>query len=72
MTPWEPIISKITTKLNQWEKAHPTLNGKRLIIQVVVGGHTQFLTKAQGMPEPIEKALTKIISNFIWGEDNKP
>ena len=69
-TPWEPIIDTIKLKLEQWEKAHPTLYGKRLIIQTVVGGHTQFLAKAQGMPTAIEDALIKIINKFIWGKDS--
>ena len=44
---------------------HPTLDGKRIIVQAIVGGHTQFLTKAQGMLESIQEALTKEIKNFI-------
>jgi hypothetical protein len=46
VTPWEPILDTIRTKLKRWERAHPTLNGKHLIIQSIVGGHTQFLTKS--------------------------
>ena len=71
-TPWEPILDVIKTKLTTWGKAHPTLSGKRLIVQAIIGGHTQFLAKAQGMPTPIESAITKIISNFVWGENEKP
>jgi hypothetical protein len=59
-------------KLEKWDRAHLTLNGKRLIIQAIVRGHTQFLTKAQGMPPSIETAISKIVSNFIWGQDAKP
>ncbi len=70
-TPWEPIKDVIKAKLNNWDKTHPTLNGKKLIIQTVIGGHTQFLTKAQGMPASVESALTKEISKFIWGQDAK-
>jgi len=72
ITPWEPILDTVRRKLKIWEKAHPMLNGKCLIIQVIVGGHTQFLTKAQGMPEHIEKALTKIINKFLWDQDSIP
>jgi hypothetical protein len=39
--------------------------GRKLIVQAVVGGQTQFLTKAQGMPATVEKALTKLIRDFI-------
>jgi hypothetical protein len=31
LTPWEPIIDKINTKLGHWKKAHPTLNGRKII-----------------------------------------
>jgi len=71
-TPWEPIIDKINKTLTLWEKAHPSMMGRKLIIQAVVGGHTQFLTKAQGMPDNIVSALTKIIRDFMWEEDSSP
>ena len=64
--PWEPIIDKVKTNLKKWAKIRPTLEGKCQIIQAIVGGHTQFLSQAQGMPTQIEDAITKIISDFIW------
>jgi len=72
VTPWEPILNTIRAKLKLWERAHPTLNGKRLIIQAIIRGHTQFLTKAQGMPPTIIEALNKLIKEFIWGQGSKP
>lgn len=64
--PWETILDIIREKLERWNRTHPMLYGKRLIAQVVIGGHTQFLTKAQGMPPHIEEALMKILRDFIW------
>jgi len=69
--PWEPILNIIKTKLNRWEKAHLMLNGKHIILQAIIGGHTQFLAKAQGMPKHIEDALMNIMTTFIW-EETKP
>jgi hypothetical protein len=68
--PWETIIDKVNSNLKNWKCLHPTLNGRKLIIQAVVGGHTQFLTNAQGMPPHIETALKRIISGFIWDDDS--
>ena len=34
-------------------------------IQMVIGGMTQYLTKAQGMPPEIEKKLSKRIRTYI-------
>jgi len=70
--PWEPILDKVSRALNQWKRAHPSMVGRKLIIQAVVGGQTQFLTKAQGMPVTVEKALTKLIHDFMWEEDSSP
>ena len=70
--PWETILDIIREKLERWNRTHPTLYGKRLIAQVVIGGHTQFLTKAQGMPPHIEEALTKILRDFIWDHNTHP
>jgi len=65
-TPWEPILDTIKTKLDLWGRAHLTLNGKRVVIQAIIGGHTQFMAKAQGMLAHVEEALTNIMSKFIW------
>jgi len=46
--------------------------GRKIIVQTIAGGHTQFLTKAQGMPVTIEKALVKMIRDFMWEEDSSP
>ena len=61
ITPWEPIIDKIHKNLTFWNKSHPTLQGRKTIIQMIVGGYTQFLAMAQGMPKHVETALIKII-----------
>ena len=39
-TPWEPIIDKIKKALTLWKKAHPSMTGRKLIIQSVVGSYT--------------------------------
>ena len=65
LDPWEPILDNVSKALNRWKQAHPSMAGRKLIVQAVVGGRTQFLTKAQGMPATVEKALTKLIRDFI-------
>jgi ribonuclease HI len=70
--PWEPVIDRVHKRLERWATSYPTLMGRKLIIQSVVGGHTQFLTMAQGMPTNIEDALIKITRRFIWGADSSP
>ena len=71
-TPWEPILDFIKKDLDRWGRNKPTLLGRKTIIQAIVGGRTQFLAKAQGMPPSIEAALTKIIRTFMWEDDTSP
>ena len=44
LTPWEIMLDKMRKKLEIWGRYNPTLYGKHLIIQVIIGGHTQFVT----------------------------
>jgi hypothetical protein len=69
--PWGPVLEKVEKHLNRWEKGHPTMEGRRLIIQMIVAGMTQYLTKVQGMPEDIEKELAKRIQSYVW-DGRKP
>ncbi|KAI0053707.1 hypothetical protein FA95DRAFT_1633182, partial [Auriscalpium vulgare] len=69
--PWGPVLDKVSKKLKQWSHFHPSLRGKKAIVQMFVGGCTQYLAKVQGMPKPVEKALVKLIRNFLWTEDVK-
>ena len=70
--PWEPIVNKINKDLERWGTTYPTMKGRKTIVQAVVGGCTQYLTMAQGMPANIEAAITKIIRNFMWNDDSSP
>ena len=65
---WTPLLGKIDRALERWEKGNPTIEGRKLVVQMVVGGMTQYLTQVQGMPTAIEKRLEKRIRKFIWGE----
>ncbi|KIY46165.1 hypothetical protein FISHEDRAFT_8825, partial [Fistulina hepatica ATCC 64428] len=66
--PWLPVLGKVTKAFERWEKSKPTIGGRRLIVQMVAGGITQYLAEVQGMPEAVEKKLTKRIRQFMWAE----
>ncbi|EPS93462.1 hypothetical protein FOMPIDRAFT_26257, partial [Fomitopsis schrenkii] len=65
---WAPAIKKIKDFLERWGRCHPSMGGKRSIVQMGPGGISQYLTSVQGMPAQIEKELTKLIRSFMWGE----
>ena len=72
LTPWEPIINLIKKDLECWIRIHPTVYGKHLIIQAIIGGRTQYLAKVQGMPPGTENAIQKLIQEFMWDGENTP
>ncbi|KAJ3858803.1 hypothetical protein EV359DRAFT_75793 [Lentinula novae-zelandiae] len=59
--PWTKVIEKIDHALNRWDRSKPTMEGRRLIISMIVGGMTQYLTKVQDR-------LLKRIKRFLWDE----
>ncbi|KAF8067090.1 hypothetical protein FPV67DRAFT_1354158, partial [Lyophyllum atratum] len=70
--PWTRLLERMDTCLDQWEKSRPTMEGRNLIIKMIVGGMTQYLTQVQGMPPSIEKKLRKKVRNFIWHDKRAP
>ncbi|KAJ7787848.1 hypothetical protein B0H14DRAFT_2399110, partial [Mycena olivaceomarginata] len=56
-TPWPLVLEKISKDLERWKLTTPTLEGKQHIINTVIGGRTQYLTRVQGMPKEIEETL---------------
>ena len=69
MSVWIPILDKIDNDLEHWNRSHPTINGCRLIVNMVVGGHTQYLSQVQGMPQAITETLKQTIQKFIWNSE---
>ncbi|KAF5377136.1 hypothetical protein D9757_001831 [Collybiopsis confluens] len=65
---WSPILEKIDTNLQRWARNSPTMEGRRHIIQMIIGGMTQYLSAAQGMPKSVEKKLEKRTRTYMWSE----
>jgi exonuclease III len=63
---WNSQLNTIQERLDTWSKRKPTMYAKKHIVQQVVFGMTQFKTKAQGMPKPVEQRINKMIRKFLW------
>ena len=63
--PWTNVIEKIDKCLATWEMSNPTLEGQRLIVQMVIASMTQYLTQVQSMPLHVERALAKRAVKFM-------
>lgn len=69
---WGLTMEKITENLERWNTTPPTILGKKLIIQMIVAGTSQYLCSVQGMPQSTENALRKKIRDFIYLEGKHP
>ena len=65
---WTPTLKKIDYKLEWWSRSHPTQDSKHLIIGMVVGGLTQYLTRVQGMTEEVTTLIKQKITKFLWDD----
>ncbi|KIY47301.1 hypothetical protein FISHEDRAFT_12717, partial [Fistulina hepatica ATCC 64428] len=70
--PWTPVLEKIDSVLQRWLAKHPTLEGKKLLVQWFPGGMMLFLAMAQGMLKEVEEQVNRRIRNFILEEDGSP
>ncbi|EJD46496.1 hypothetical protein AURDEDRAFT_19202, partial [Auricularia subglabra TFB-10046 SS5] len=68
---WSTKLDKLNATLDRWEKTSPTAFGKGIISKIIIGGHTQYLTAAQGMPDDVQDRIEKITVDFFWGEGKK-
>ena len=66
LTPWPSTVDKIRNDLERWKLTNPSIEGKRHIINMFVGGRSQYLTRVQGMPAEVEESLVKLIHDFVW------
>jgi hypothetical protein len=66
LTPWPSTVDKIRNDLERWKLTNPSIEGKRHIINMFVGGRSQYLTRVQGMPNDIEDSLVELINTFLW------
>ncbi|KAH9890116.1 hypothetical protein C8Q73DRAFT_620413, partial [Cubamyces lactineus] len=69
---WSPKIEAIRSMLEKWTRSRPTLEGKRHVVQMFVGGMSQFLTTVQRMPNPVITRLTAVIRGYLWNERHTP
>ncbi|KAI0324039.1 hypothetical protein GY45DRAFT_1211632, partial [Cubamyces sp. BRFM 1775] len=66
---WAEVVDTIRRHLDRWRARRPTLNARRLIVNLEVGARTQFLARAQSMPPSVEKTLQKMVLDFVWDHD---
>ncbi|KAI0822594.1 hypothetical protein BC628DRAFT_1290311, partial [Trametes gibbosa] len=69
---WAPKIEKILIVITRWKGTHTTLNGKRHVVQMMIGRMSQFLTNVQRMPKSVMIRLNKLMREYIWNDKASP
>ncbi|KIM82537.1 hypothetical protein PILCRDRAFT_43613, partial [Piloderma croceum F 1598] len=62
---WSKNLEKIKSTFEHWDKKHPTVIAKHLIVQMFASGISQYMTTVQGMPKDVEATTQKMINNFV-------
>ncbi|XP_006464003.1 hypothetical protein AGABI2DRAFT_54977, partial [Agaricus bisporus var. bisporus H97] len=65
VTKWRKISGEIENRLERWNKGNPGIEGRRHVVQMMVGGCSQYLTSAHGMPKEVRLDLDRQVKNFI-------
>jgi hypothetical protein len=65
---WKPTVEKIKAALKRWEKLKPTIRGRCNAANSVIGGFTQYLTRAQGMPRTTLATLNRLMDDFVYAK----
>ena len=65
-TPWPGVMEAIAQDLTHWNLSNPSPEGRRHIINMTIGGRTQYLSRVQGMPVDVEHSLITMEHNFLW------
>ncbi|KAI0801403.1 hypothetical protein C8Q74DRAFT_1168966, partial [Fomes fomentarius] len=65
---WSPTLAKISSAIERWQYSISTIEGHRHVVQMVIGGMTQFLTDMQLMPAGVCKHLENMIAQYFWND----
>ncbi|VDC01381.1 unnamed protein product [Peniophora sp. CBMAI 1063] len=65
---WTQVMNKLDGRLSFWanKDRYPELRSRKMFTDWLTSGMTLFLTAAQGMPQLIEKAISKRQLAFFW------
>src|SRR5882724_9889379 len=68
---WNKVVEIQRKVTDVWNASHPTLCRKELILKALITSRNWFLAAVNGMPDHIEKEMTKIMKDFIWDGNKK-
>jgi hypothetical protein len=67
MATWEPLVEKISRKLNSWGNKHISFGGRLVLINSVLNSIPIFYLSIMKLPVQVRKMLVRIQRDFLWG-----
>jgi len=68
---WNTIIETQRKVMDVWAGLHLTLRGKELVLKALVTSRSWFLAAVNGMPDHIEREMTKTMKDFVWNGNQR-
>lgn len=67
---WEPVISKIESKLSSWRRRLLSAGGRVTLVQSVLSALPLYFCSLFKMPVVVLSRINKILRNFFWGSNS--
>ena len=67
MSTWEPVLERISTKLNSWGNKYISLGGRIVLLNSVLNSIPIFYLSFLKMPAKVIKKVEGIQRRFLWG-----
>ncbi|XP_058776197.1 uncharacterized protein LOC131650508 [Vicia villosa] len=65
---WEPVLSKLESRLSSWQGRHLSLGGKVTLINSVLNNIPIFWLSFFKTPKVVWEEITRIQRSFLWGK----
>ena len=63
---WEPVISKVSKRLDGWKRGFLSKGGRLTLIESVLSAIPTYFLSLFRIPSGVAKELEKIMRNFLW------
>jgi ribonuclease HI/exonuclease III len=63
---WNKIIQDQEQLMELWQRMHPSLKGKEILLKTLIQSKAVFLATVNGMPKDIEDRMQRNMKDFLW------
>lgn len=67
---WQPLLSKVESKLSQWNPSDISLAGRLILLQSVIDSAPVYWFSMFRIPKMVLQTLDRMRRGFLWGHDS--